>query len=192
MKFDKLVRDRIPEIIARDGKKAVTRTLTDEEYKIYLEKKLDEEVKEFHESKSIEELADILEVISALSDIYGTFFEMLSVRLVKIAERGGFYEKILLEEICEVADKQNEGEWISVEERLPEDMYGKDRKQITVLVSTKSGRVSTSSRVRMMMFNKEKRDYEYTDIFEWSGQIAKKVTHWMPLPEAPKMKGGAE
>lgn len=82
-------------------------------------------------------------------------------------------------------------EWISVEDRLPEDVY-KDRKIITVLVCTKSGRVSTSSRVRMMKVNKEKMDYEYTDIFEWSGQIAKKVTHWMPLPEAPKMKGGAE
>lgn len=80
-------------------------------------------------------------------------------------------------------------EWISVDERLPEDVY-KDRKIITVLVCTKSGRVSTSSRIRMMMVNKEKMNYEYTDIFEWSGQIAKKVTHWMPLPEAPKMKGG--
>ena len=80
-------------------------------------------------------------------------------------------------------------EWISVDERLPEDVY-KDRKIITVLVCTKSGRVSTSSRVRMMMVNKEKKNYEYTDVFEWSGQIAKKVTHWMPLPEAPKMKGG--
>ena len=82
-------------------------------------------------------------------------------------------------------------EWISVGERLPEDVY-KDRKIITVLVCTKSGRVSTSSRVRMMKVNKEKMDYEYTDIFEWSGLLRKKVTHWMPLPEAPKMKGGAE
>ena len=73
---------------------------------------------------------------------------------------------------------------------MPEDVYDKDRKIITVLVCTKSGRVSTSSRVRMMMLNKEKRDFEYTDIFEWSGQIAKKINHWMPLPEPPKMKGG--
>ena len=83
-------------------------------------------------------------------------------------------------------------EWISVDERLPEDVYGRDRKLITVLVCTKSGRVSTASRVRMMRFDKTKLDYVYTDIFEWSGQIAKKVTHWMPLPEPPKMKGGAE
>ncbi len=76
--------------------------------------------------------------------------------------------------------------WISVEERLPEDVYGRDRKQITVLVCTKSGRVSTSSRVRMMQINRDTWELEYTDIFEWSGQIAKKVTHWMPLPSAPK------
>jgi hypothetical protein len=79
-----------------------------------------------------------------------------------------------------------QSEWISVDERLPEDVYGKDRKQITVLVCTKSGRVSTSSRVRMMQCNRETWELEYTDVFEWSGQIAKKVTHWMPLPEAPK------
>lgn len=80
-------------------------------------------------------------------------------------------------------------EWISVEDRLPEDVYGKDRKQITVLVCTKSGRVSTSSRVRMMQISRDTWEFEYTDIFEWSGQITKKVTHWMPLPEPPK-KGG--
>lgn len=102
MKFNKLVRDKIPEIIAADGKKAVTRILTDEEFKIYLEKKLDEEVAEFHESKSIEEIADILDVITALDNAYGYSVERIFVtRIEKLAERGGFREKILLEEICE-------------------------------------------------------------------------------------------
>lgn len=102
MKFDKLVRDKIPEIIAKDGKVAVTRTLNDEEYKIYLEKKLDEEVAEFHESRSIEELADILEVVYALGRAYGYSAESMFVaRIEKIAERGGFSEKIVLEEIVE-------------------------------------------------------------------------------------------
>lgn len=90
----------------------------------------------------------------------------------------------------DVVKMLKQSEWISVEERLPEDVYGRDRKQITVLVCTKSGRVSTSSRVRMMQISRDTWEFEYTDIFEWSGQIAKKVTHWMPLPEAPK--GGAE
>lgn len=112
-------------------------------------------------------------------------------------------EKCLHAELCAERDCHDEYDeramtfcndfcgWISVDERLPEDVY-KDRKIITVLVCTKSGRVSTSSRVRMMKVNKEKMDYEYTDIFEWSGLLRKKVTHWMPLPKAPKMKGGAE
>lgn len=101
MKFDKLVRDRIPEIIAADGKKAVTRILDDEEYKIYLEKKLDEEVAEFHESRSIEELADILEVIYALSEVYWSTDDLLDSWDNKTRERGGFRKKILLEEITD-------------------------------------------------------------------------------------------
>lgn len=112
-------------------------------------------------------------------------------------------EKCLHAEVCAIRDGHEEGDeralkycsdfigWISVEDALPEDVY-ENRKIITVLVCTKSGRVSTSSRVRMMKPNLEKRAYEYTDIFEWSGTIAKKVTHWMPLPEPPKMKGGEE
>lgn len=105
MKFNKLVRDRIPEIIAADGKKAVTRILDDEEYKIYLEKKLDEEVAEFHESRSIEELADILEVVYALSEVYGSTDDLLDSWDNKVRERGGFRKKILLEEICEEGEQ---------------------------------------------------------------------------------------
>lgn len=109
MKFNKLVRDKIPEIIAADGKKAVTRILDDEEFKIYLEKKLDEEVAEFHESKSIDEIADILEVVYALSEVYGGIYNLLAVWNEKTVERGGFTKKILLEEICEEgADNEQE------------------------------------------------------------------------------------
>lgn len=103
MKFNKLVRDKIPEIIEKNGGKAVTRTLTDEEFKEYLEKKLDEEVAEFHESKSIEELADILEVVYALSEAHGNINEMFEVRREKRKDRGGFDKKILL---IETIDKQ--------------------------------------------------------------------------------------
>lgn len=104
MKHNKLVRDNIPEIIERNGGKAVTRTLTDEEFKEYLEKKLDEEVAEFHESKSIEELADILEVVYTLMQVYGSESVYLT-RLRKLVERGGFRKKILL---IETIDKQEE------------------------------------------------------------------------------------
>ena len=101
MKFDKLVRDKIPEIIASEGKEALIRTLDDEEFKVYLEKKLDEEVAEFHESKSLEELADILEVIYALSEVYGGVYNMLAEWSEKTAKRGGFTKKILLKDIIE-------------------------------------------------------------------------------------------
>ena len=106
MKFDKLVRDRIPEIIEKNGSVAVTRTLTDEEYKVYLEKKLDEEVAEYHESKNIEELADIFEVVVALSLARGLSFmslNMLATR--KHIERGGFDKKILLIETIDKGEQ---------------------------------------------------------------------------------------
>lgn len=107
MKYDKLVRSRIPEIIEKDGKVAVTRILDDEEYKIYLEKKLDEEVAEFHESKELEEIADILDVVFALGHAYGYSTDAIfSKRLSKLAERGHFGKKILLEEICEEGEQE--------------------------------------------------------------------------------------
>lgn len=107
MKFDKLVRDKIPEIIAVDGKRAVTRILDDEEYKVYLEKKLDEEVAEFHESKSPSELVDILEVVFALGYAYDcSAMELHQIAQNKRIERGGFRKKILLEEICEEVEDE--------------------------------------------------------------------------------------
>ena len=83
---------------------------------------------------------------------------------------------------------RKQSEWISVEERLPEDVYGKDRTKITVLVCSESGRVSTASRQRQFKFNSTKLEWEKLDTFAWSN--SKRVTHWMPLPEAPK--GGVE
>lgn len=81
----------------------------------------------------------------------------------------------------------NKSEWISVDERLPEDVYGKYRKKITVLVCTESGKVGTTSRQRIVKFDKDKLEWVELDTFEWSKR--KRVTHWMPLPEAPQMKG---
>lgn len=102
MRYDKLVRDKIPEIIESTGKKAICRTLTETEYKEYLEKKLDEEVAEFHGSKSVEELADILEVVYALIEIQGrSVFELGSMRRRKLFERGAFGKRICLIEVEE-------------------------------------------------------------------------------------------
>jgi predicted house-cleaning noncanonical NTP pyrophosphatase (MazG superfamily) len=95
--YNKLVRDKIPEIIEKSGAKAITRTLTDEEYKVFLEKKLDEEVAEFHESKSAEEIADIIEVLYAICAAKGYSVGRVNTELaLKRVERGSFTQKILL------------------------------------------------------------------------------------------------
>lgn len=102
MKHNKLVRNKIPEIIESTGKKAKYRILDKAEYLIELEKKLDEEVAEFHESKTLEELADILEVLYALSGTLGHSIEdLVNCCGKKYAERGGFNKRIFLEEVTE-------------------------------------------------------------------------------------------
>ena len=100
--YHKLVRDRIPEIIEADGKTCVCETLSDEEYIRLLDQKLNEELAEYQESKSLEELADLLEVMQAVVRARGwTLDELEQVRTDKAAERGGFTKKILLKEVWE-------------------------------------------------------------------------------------------
>lgn len=74
--YNKLVRDRIPEIIEQSGKKAVTRIAGDGEYRQYLREKLQEEVGEFMENGNPEELADILEVVFALG-VHWAYLKMI-------------------------------------------------------------------------------------------------------------------
>lgn len=97
MIYNKLVRDHIPQIIEEKGGKAQIRILSDEEYRIFLEKKLDEEAGEYHREKNAEELADILEVVYALASSIGCSREELEdIYQKKHAARGGFEKKILL------------------------------------------------------------------------------------------------
>ena len=100
-KYDKLVRDKIPDIIHDQGKGVCFRVLNETELKEYLEKKLDEEVAEFHKSKSAEELADILEVVAALCNVYATYEQVKVMQIDKFLERGGFKRKICLMEVEE-------------------------------------------------------------------------------------------
>ena len=65
IEYHKLVRDRIPEIIEKDGKTCVCSVLSRQDYITLLDQKLNEELAEYQESKSMEELADLLEVMSA-------------------------------------------------------------------------------------------------------------------------------
>ena len=94
----KLVRDHIPDLIRASGEEPVTRILNDAEYLAALETKLDEEVAEYNADKSLEELADILEVVLALAEAQGgTRDELLSVYQSKHDARGGFEKRIFLE-----------------------------------------------------------------------------------------------
>ena len=95
--FNKLIRDKIPEIIESKGGKAEIRALSDEEYPIYLEAKLDEEVGEYHRDRNTEELADILEVAFALAAAHGcSREELLELCRGKRDARGGFEKRIFL------------------------------------------------------------------------------------------------
>lgn len=101
-KYHKLVRDRIPEIIQDSGKICFHETLNNADYLCLLDEKLNEELAEYQKSKSIEELADLLEVMQAVVKARGwTLEELEQVRADKAAERGGFEKKILLKEVRE-------------------------------------------------------------------------------------------
>lgn len=98
--YNKLVRDKIPEIIQADGKTCKTEILSDEEYLKMLDAKLDEELAEYHKDQNIEELADLMEVIYAAVEARGySVDELEKVRVKKAEERGGFREKVLLREV---------------------------------------------------------------------------------------------
>lgn len=102
MLYSKLVRDKIPQIIEESGKRAITYTLSDKEYEIFLERKLDEETLEYHESKDAEELADVLEVVIAIAEQKGLRFEdLMALRKEKAEKKGSFKEKIFLIAVSE-------------------------------------------------------------------------------------------
>ena len=94
----KLVRDRIPEIIESKGEKVSFHVASDEEYSKKLKEKLREEVGEFIEDGSIEEMADVFEVITAINELQEWDIEdVVEVQRKKRAERGGFKNKIVLD-----------------------------------------------------------------------------------------------
>ena len=102
--YNKLVRDRIPEIIEKSGKNFTSRILEDDEYLIEINKKMHEEFAEYEETSSnedaVEELADLLELIYAAANTYGaTFEELEKIRVDKAKKRGGFDERIFLVEV---------------------------------------------------------------------------------------------
>lgn len=95
--YNKLVRDRIPEIIEENGDSCRSKILSDAEYTEALNAKLDEEVAEFHKDQNAEELADIMEILYALAKTIGSNKEELEqIRAKKAEKRGAFEQKIFL------------------------------------------------------------------------------------------------
>jgi len=95
--YDKAVRDRIPDIIRAEGKQCTVHQVPDEEFLGYMELKLYEELHEYTESKSVEELADLLEVIYRVAELRQTGRDELEmIRKKKSEERGGFKENFIL------------------------------------------------------------------------------------------------
>ncbi len=100
-KYDKLVRDKIPEIIFSQGKRAKVYIANEIEYSVRLKNKLQEEVDEFIESPCVEELADIQEVILSIATMNGWVELLEAERLAKNINRGGFAKRCILKEVCD-------------------------------------------------------------------------------------------
>ena len=102
-KYNKLVRDKIPDIIKSNGETPITRILSDDEYKIELERKLYEEYNEVMNATGkdrLEELADMLEVMKCLAELENSNLdEVMDIAKTKVKKRGSFNKKIFLEDV---------------------------------------------------------------------------------------------
>ena len=95
--YNKPIRDKIPEIIKESGKNCNVKKLDDSEFLVQLEKKLVEELTEYQESKNVEELADMLEVIYRISQLKGITSDTLdSIKNEKAKKRGKFDDNLFL------------------------------------------------------------------------------------------------
>ena len=109
-KYNKLVRDKIPEIIKNNGEEPIYSILDDSSYIDCLEKKLNEEYQEVLSASSndekLEELADMLEIIDALSNVYGNGLDDVFLKKDnKKNKRGGFENKIFVEKVLTNKEK---------------------------------------------------------------------------------------
>ena len=99
VKYNKLIRDKVPEKIEKSGSTYKLHVASDVEYWSKLRSKIGEEVNEFLEDPCIEELADIVEVLYAVSDFkFGGRDNLEKERLKKFEKRGGFEKKLILDE----------------------------------------------------------------------------------------------
>ncbi len=102
IEYDKLIRDKIPEIIENAGKKCIVEVMDTDTYLRYLDVKLNEELSEYQQDKSLEELADLLEVIYAVAVARGcTVEELERIRKEKAEKNGGFEKRLCLKGVID-------------------------------------------------------------------------------------------
>ncbi|KKI91799.1 phosphoribosyl-ATP pyrophosphohydrolase [Bacillus sp. SA1-12] len=100
--YNKLIRDKIPQIIKQANKEPYTYVATEDEVKPMLLQKLVEELEEFKATPNEEELADMLEVIDGIAHAFNLDMDkVLACKANKIQARGGFKERIILEKVIE-------------------------------------------------------------------------------------------
>lgn len=100
--YNKAIRDKIPEIIESSGASCLVDVLDDEKFVDELVLKLEEEIEEFNESKSIEELCDLIEIVYRIAELRGVSNEELEqIRNKKILERGRFEKNLFLIQVNE-------------------------------------------------------------------------------------------
>lgn len=102
--YNKLVRDKIPEIIQKSNKQCTTEILEEDRYIVELKKKLEEELEEYQQATSdeeaLEELADMLEIMHELAKVHrSSIDEVEEIRKHKAIKRGGFKDRIFLIEV---------------------------------------------------------------------------------------------
>ena len=116
--YNKLVRDKIPEAIERtEGRTANYKILNDKEYLQELDRKLFEEAHEFVEEHSVEELADLMEVITAIMKFKNILtVDVERARKIKNEKKGKFDNRIYLLDVeqdfvDEREEKEMQKEW---------------------------------------------------------------------------------
>ncbi len=160
-KYNKLVRDKIPQNIEALGKKCHYYVLNEEEYKKELDKKLLEEANEFIADHSPEEMADLIEVVEAIKKSHNLKNEEIEkIRLEKKDKKGGFEEKAYLVEVeeennNEIEDKNKENKQQALWEKLQETDSLREVQQYIKAVNTVRGFEDQPIEERMLLLTEE-------------------------------------
>lgn len=160
-KYNKLVRDKIPQNIETLGKKCNYYVLNEEEYKKELDKKLLEEANEFIADHSTEEMADLMEVVKAIKNAHKlTTEEIEKVQLEKKSKKGGFEEKLYLVEVeeehnNEIEDKNKENKQQALWDNLKDTDSLREVQQYIKTVNTIRGFEDQPIELTMLLLTEE-------------------------------------